>query len=85
MIEDVFHRIIDSGSALFLFDNGPGGVLVVAMMKCIHLWYTQYSSEQYADLRGVLAGMADPLSFVLGNNKYKSYKYVPWGHIDEVR
>jgi proline dehydrogenase len=33
---------------------------------------------------GQLLGMADPLSFVLGNNKYKSYKYTPWGHIEEV-
>ena len=35
------------------------------------------------DLRG-FAGMADPLSFVLGNGGYRAYKYVPWGRVEEV-
>ena len=31
-----------------------------------------------------VAGMADPLSFVLGNSGYRAYKYVPWGPVQEV-
>merc|ERR1739845_55872 len=33
---------------------------------------------------GQLLGMADHLTFVLGANGYKAYKYVPYGPIDEV-
>ncbi|CAK0740844.1 hypothetical protein CVIRNUC_001281 [Coccomyxa viridis] len=33
---------------------------------------------------GQLLGMADPLSFVLGANGYKAYKYVPFGEVEQV-
>lgn len=33
---------------------------------------------------GQLLGMADHLTFTLGGNGYKAYKYVPYGPIDEV-
>jgi proline dehydrogenase len=33
---------------------------------------------------GQLLGMADHLTFTLGTNGYKAYKYVPYGPIDEV-
>jgi len=33
---------------------------------------------------GQLLGMADHLTFTLGANGYKAYKYVPYGPIDEV-
>ena len=33
---------------------------------------------------GQLLGMADHITFTLGRNGYKAYKYVPYGPIDEV-
>merc|ERR1719488_78560 len=33
---------------------------------------------------GQLLGMADHLTFTLGQNGYKAYKYVPYGPIGEV-
>ena len=31
-----------------------------------------------------LMGMADHLTFMLGSNQYKAYKYVPYGAVKEV-
>lgn len=33
---------------------------------------------------GQLLGMADHLTYSLGNNKYRAYKYVPYGKVKEV-
>jgi len=33
---------------------------------------------------GQLLGMADPLTYVLGANGYKAYKYVPFGEVEQV-
>ncbi|KAK9839435.1 hypothetical protein WJX81_001871 [Elliptochloris bilobata] len=33
---------------------------------------------------GQLLGMADPLTYVLGRNGYRGYKYVPFGRVGEV-
>ena len=33
---------------------------------------------------GQLLGMADHLTFNLGNRRFNSYKYVPYGRVDEV-
>lgn len=33
---------------------------------------------------GQLLGMADHLTFILGQNGYKSFKYIPYGALDEV-
>ena len=40
-------------------------------------------SRKLIEVHG-FAGMADPLSFVLGNGGYRAYKYVPWGRVEEV-
>lgn len=40
--------------------------------------------SHYIIYNNVFTGMADPLSFVLGNGGYRAYKYVPWGRVEEV-
>uniref|UniRef100_A0A7S1QNH5 Proline dehydrogenase n=1 Tax=Alexandrium catenella TaxID=2925 RepID=A0A7S1QNH5_ALECA len=79
----------DSSSA----PSGPGtlaeGELLVASHSRGSIEFTLQRMQELEKDRsrvhfGQLLGMADHLTFTLGVNGYKAYKYVPYGPIDEV-
>jgi len=73
--------------------DGPGRTadaeIVVASHSRISIERTVQKMEEFGTNRdhvyfGQLLGMADHLTFTLGANGYKAYKYVPYGPIGEV-
>ena len=54
---------------------------VLASMLALGLAPQSHDSGVYF---GQLLGMSDNLTFLLGQNGYRAYKYVPFGPVDEV-
>eukprot|EP00420_Gonyaulax_spinifera_P022505 CAMPEP_0197908456 /NCGR_PEP_ID=MMETSP1439-20131203/66864_1 /TAXON_ID=66791 /ORGANISM="Gonyaulax spinifera, Strain CCMP409" /LENGTH=125 /DNA_ID=CAMNT_0043529949 /DNA_START=1 /DNA_END=374 /DNA_ORIENTATION=+ len=73
--------------------DGPGKEAPAELLVASHnrgsIEFTLQRMEELNTDRGLvyfgqLLGMADHLTYGLGTNGYKAYKYVPYGPIDEV-
>jgi proline dehydrogenase len=80
-----YHRVLD-----LVFQNMHTGLnVLVATHNQSSIEYTLQEIEKLNLSKdniyfGQLLGMADNLTFILGRNGYKAYKYVPYGPINEV-
>lgn len=69
--------------------NGSAGELLVASHNRGSIEHTVKRMKELKKSKdqvyfGQLLGMADHLTFTLGANGYKAYKYIPYGPIEEV-
>jgi proline dehydrogenase len=78
-IEQVVHQVATRGANLMVATHNEQSITrTVDAMRREGL---QPSDDVYF---GQLLGMADHLTFTLGQNGYKAYKYVPYGPVHEV-
>lgn len=78
-VAEVIQHVESEGAEVMVATHNQQSIEnAVALMKQLGL---PPSSGVYF---GQLLGMADHLSFTLGQNGYGAYKYVPFGAVDEV-
>lgn len=76
----LLRRVATEGAEVMLATHNPESIqLVVDGMQQLDL--PPKTSGVYF---GQLMGMADNLTFVLGRNGYRGYKYVPYGPVKDV-
>jgi len=87
--EENFHTVIN---AILEHKHGQQQTQSEILVASHNQRSIEYTLQRVQDLGidkskihfGQLLGMADHLTFTLGTNGYKAYKYVPYGPIDEV-
>lgn len=90
--EQNFHAAIDSILSHNAQEQGRSGPEAEVLIASHNQGSIEFTLQRMAELGkdrhlvhfGQLLGMADHLTFTLGVNGYKAYKYVPYGPIDEV-
>lgn len=78
-VGEVINHVADAGAALMVASHNQTSIeRAVATMQQLDL------GPQSGVYFGQLLGMADNLTFVLGQHGYGAYKYVPFGSVDEA-
>jgi len=79
-LQDMIERIAQ-GSDLEVMIASHNQKSVELAIETMHKFKVPPSSKVYF---GQLLGMSDHISFSLGKEGYKAYKYVPYGKVEEV-
>jgi len=81
--ESNFHAVLST-----LISNPETEIMIAShnerTMKFVLSEILQYSKNKDQIYFGQLLGMADHLTFTLAAHKFKAYKYIPYGPVDEV-